>query len=122
MELLVRRTEIRSLIQRPSHDGHDGDLDRLLSRREREEALRQRNYEHKNAPLAPAVQRDGPHYPHVYKTHSAGNVLAASGKKYTLPVGSQRKENNVGILKASIPLQTTDIWLSDVRGVLHTGN
>ena len=43
--------------------------------------------------LAPASNRDGPHYPHVYKLHSAGNLLAPGGRRYALPTGSERTEN-----------------------------
>ena len=37
--------------------------------------------------------RSEPHYPHVYKTHSAGNLLAPGGRRYALPPGSERKEH-----------------------------
>ncbi|KAH9210447.1 Sec63 Brl domain-containing protein [Leptodontidium sp. 2 PMI_412] len=65
---------------------------KLQTRREREEALRQRDYEHKNARLGPALNRDGPSYPHVYTTHVAGNKLDSKGRQYALPVGHTRKE------------------------------
>lgn len=63
---------------------------RLLTRAEREEALRRQDLEHKSASLATASSRE-PQYPHVYKSYSAGNTLSATGKKYGLPVGSERK-------------------------------
>ena len=65
---------------------------KLQTRREREEALRQRDFEHKNAQLGPALIRDGPIYPHVYTTHVAGNKLDSKGRQYALPVGHTRKE------------------------------
>ncbi|KAH7317566.1 Sec63 Brl domain-containing protein [Rhexocercosporidium sp. MPI-PUGE-AT-0058] len=65
---------------------------KLQTRREREDALRQRDYEHKNAQLGPALNRDGPNYPHVYTTHVAGNKLDSKGRQYALPVGHTRKE------------------------------
>lgn len=34
-----------------------------------------------------------PDYPHVYKTHKAGNLLGPGGRKYALPVGSDRVEH-----------------------------
>jgi antiviral helicase SLH1 len=71
----------------------EGDMPRLLTRREREEALRQRDYEHKHKELGPSLDRDGPKYPHVYKAHSAGNTLTLGGRKYGLPLGSERKEH-----------------------------
>ncbi|KAM0720684.1 hypothetical protein Q7P37_004821 [Cladosporium fusiforme] len=64
----------------------------LLSKAEREARLRQQDFEHKNATLATAQSRSGSEYPHVYKAHDAGNSLSAHGKKYALPVGSERKE------------------------------
>ncbi|KAM0153234.1 hypothetical protein ACHAPG_007200 [Botrytis cinerea] len=66
---------------------------RLQTRREREAALRQRDYEHKHAALGPAINRDEERYPHVYKSHHAGNILDSRGKKYALPVGSERTEH-----------------------------
>lgn len=62
---------------------------RLLTKAEREEALRVQDYEHKNAALAPSLSRE-PKYPHVYKTYNAGNSLNHAGRKYGLPDGSQR--------------------------------
>lgn len=62
---------------------------RLLNRAEREENLRRQDLRHKNAALAPSGFKE-PVYPHVYKTFAAGNSLSHAGKKYALPVGSQR--------------------------------
>lgn len=66
---------------------------RLQTRAEREQALRQQDYEHKHAPLAPAQNREEPKYPHVYKTYDARNTLSLGGKKYGLPVGSKQIED-----------------------------
>ncbi|KAF2654474.1 Sec63-domain-containing protein [Lophiostoma macrostomum CBS 122681] len=63
----------------------DGLFGRLQTKAEREEALRRQDYEHKHAALAPALDRKGPQYPHVYRTHEAGNKLSAFGNKYKLP-------------------------------------
>lgn len=68
-------------------------MGKLLTKRQREEAQRRRDYEHKNAVLGPSLDRDGPQYPHVYKAHSAGNTLSSGGRKYALPLGSERKEH-----------------------------
>ena len=64
---------------------------RLLTKSEREDALRRQDLEHKTAALAPSYAKD-PQYPHVYKAYSAGNTLSSSGKKYGLPVGSERHQ------------------------------
>ena len=71
----------------------NNNLTRLQTRQEREETLRRQDYEHKHASLRPALNRQGPQYPHVYKAHDAGNTLAAGGRKYALPVGSERVEH-----------------------------
>ncbi|KAI9689957.1 MAG: hypothetical protein M1822_009839 [Bathelium mastoideum] len=66
---------------------------RLLTRREREEALRRQDYEHKTAALRPSTNRSDPQYPHVYGAKNAGNFLSAFGQKYSLPVGSEETEH-----------------------------
>jgi antiviral helicase SLH1 len=64
----------------------------LQTRTQREEALRQQDYEHKHATLAAAQSREEPKYPHVYKLHDSGNTLSMGGKKYGLPLGSTQVE------------------------------
>ncbi|KAI7281912.1 Sec63-domain-containing protein [Hortaea werneckii] len=64
----------------------------LLSKAERDARLRQADIDHKTASLAAAQNRGGEQYPHVYKAHDAGNTLSSHGKKYALPVGSERIE------------------------------
>jgi antiviral helicase SLH1 len=64
---------------------------RLLTKAQREEALRTRDFQHKTAALAPSFSKE-PQYPHVYRAYNAGNSLSASGKKYGLPVGSERHQ------------------------------
>ncbi|KAL1876339.1 hypothetical protein VTK73DRAFT_9582 [Phialemonium thermophilum] len=66
-------------------DGH------LLTRSKREDALRRQDIQHKTAPLAPSQAKE-PQYPHVYKAYNAGNTLSYSGRRYALPVGSERRE------------------------------
>lgn len=68
-------------------------LNKLRTKEERDRALQLQDREHKHATLAPTQNRDGTDYPHVYKAHVAGNTLAAGGRKYGLPVGSQRTEH-----------------------------
>ncbi|KID97835.1 activating signal cointegrator 1 complex subunit 3, partial [Metarhizium majus ARSEF 297] len=64
---------------------------RLLNKSEREAALRRQDFEHKTASLYPASKKE-PHYPHVYRSYQAGNTLSFAGKKYGLPVGSERRQ------------------------------
>ncbi|TAQ85230.1 hypothetical protein B7494_g6447 [Chlorociboria aeruginascens] len=91
-ELLSHRKEIAAPPSVSSNQS-DGLFGKLQNKRQREEALRKRDYEHKHAVLGPSLNRDGPQYPHVYKAHSAGNTLDSRGKKYGLTVGSERKEH-----------------------------
>ncbi|KAI9721013.1 MAG: hypothetical protein M1812_002492 [Candelaria pacifica] len=92
IDLISHRKDILALPS-SSTKQNDGILGRLQSRKEREETLRQQDLKHKNAALGPSLARDGPQYPHVYKAHNAGNTLAAGGRKYALPLGSERKEH-----------------------------
>ncbi|KFG83904.1 activating signal cointegrator 1 complex subunit 3 [Metarhizium anisopliae] len=64
---------------------------RLLNKSEREAALRRQDFEHKTASLSPASKKE-PHYPHVYRSYQAGNTLSFAGKRYGLPVGSERRQ------------------------------
>ncbi|KAJ5715510.1 uncharacterized protein N7483_012691 [Penicillium malachiteum] len=90
IELIAHRTEILSDKPQRVEAQTDGLVSgRLLTRAEREEALWQRDLEHKNAPLMAAQTRGEPAYPHVFKLHSSGNLLSAAGKKFGLPVGSK---------------------------------
>jgi hypothetical protein len=75
----------------------NGILGRLQTKAERAETLRQQDLEHKNAILPSATKRDEVEYPHVYKSHEAGSFLSSAGRKYAVPVGSKRTENEVCI-------------------------
>ncbi|KAI9820347.1 MAG: hypothetical protein M1827_005969 [Pycnora praestabilis] len=92
IELISHRKAIIAPISSSARQTN-GIIGRLQTKQEREEALRQRDHEHKNAVLGPNLNRDGPQYPHVYKAHDAGNTLAAGGRKYALPHGSVRTEH-----------------------------
>ncbi|KAM3413528.1 putative helicase mug81 [Cercospora zeina] len=81
----------------------------LLSKSERDARLREQDRTHKSTPLAAAQNRSQAEYPHIYKAHDAGNTLSAHGRKYALPMGSERVErekyeeysipaNRVGVL------------------------
>ncbi|KAE9571004.1 putative helicase mug81 [Colletotrichum fructicola] len=86
IELLGHRDEIVTAVKSQGDQEATG---RLLTKSQREEALRRQDYEHKNAALAPAMTKEI-QYPHVYKAYNAGNSLSHSGKKYALPTGSER--------------------------------
>lgn len=86
IEVLARRHQLVAAVdaasQPPAQPGR-----RLLSKAERQEALRRQDLDHKAAPLLASFSKE-PQYPHVYKSYHAGNTLSASGRKYGLPVGS----------------------------------
>jgi antiviral helicase SLH1 len=93
IELIAHREEILSEKGPRLEFQTDGLIaGKLQTRAERELALQQRDFEHKNAMLMPAQTRSEPSYPHVFKQHSSGNMLSASGKKYGLPLGSKQIE------------------------------
>ncbi|KAI1151980.1 Sec63 Brl domain-containing protein [Nemania diffusa] len=88
IQVLSRKDEILSSL---TAGGAQGPAGRLLTRAERDEALRRKDFEHKSAALAPSMYKEE-QYPHVYKKHNAGNTLSHSGKKYGLPPGSERRQ------------------------------
>lgn len=93
IELIAHRGEILSDKGPRLESQTDGLMaGRLQTRAEREHALQQRDFEHKSAALMPAQTRSEPSYPHVFKQHTSGNTLSASGKKYGLPLGSEQIE------------------------------
>lgn len=94
IELISHRREILSAPTSTTRQT-DGLFGQLQTRHEREAALREQDYMHKHAALAPAFDRSGPKYPHVYKSDSAasGNMLDVSGRRYALPLGSSREEH-----------------------------
>jgi antiviral helicase SLH1 len=89
IEVLGNKDAIVASLATPTPEKPTGR--RLMSKSEREEALRRQDLEHKSASLAPSQTRDV-QYPHVYKSYSAGNTLSYAGKKYGLPAGSERKQ------------------------------
>lgn len=96
IELISHRKEITSAAPLTIRKS-EGVVGKLHTKRQREEALRQQDYKHKHATLGPKLHRDEPQYPHVYKAHSAGNILDSRGQKYALPMGSKRVEHEVRI-------------------------
>ena len=93
IDIMAHRRDLLVPTSQEAKD-RDGVLSRLQTKQEREETLLRQDHEHKHAVLGPALNRDGPNYPHVYKAHNAGNTLAAGGRKYALPVGSEKTEHD----------------------------
>lgn len=90
IELISHRNDITTAMDQAMRTTVDEQpTGRLLSRAEREENLRRQDLLHKTNPLAASGFKE-PVYPHVYKTFVAGNSLNHAGKRYALPVGSQR--------------------------------
>ncbi|KAI4837603.1 Sec63-domain-containing protein, partial [Aureobasidium sp. EXF-8845] len=89
-DFIAHRQEITTASQAPVKSEPGG---RILTRREREEALRQQDFQHKTSSLAAAQDRSATQYPHVYRAHDAGNMLSSHGRKYMLPMGSERTEH-----------------------------
>ncbi|KAF1999651.1 Sec63-domain-containing protein [Amniculicola lignicola CBS 123094] len=90
-DLIAHRSEINKSQHAPGPQ--NGAIGRLQTKAERDEAIRRQDYEHKHATLAPALNRKGPQYPHVYRAHDSGNKLSAIGKKYALPPGSKHDDH-----------------------------
>ena len=90
IELISHRKEIAASLSKSDAAVQPAGT-RLLSKAQREEALRREDYKHKHAALASASAKE-PVYPHVYTAYKAGNTLSYAGKKYSLPEGSQRLE------------------------------
>ncbi|KAI1779754.1 Sec63-domain-containing protein [Hypoxylon cercidicola] len=93
IQLLSERHEITSSFATQEVETPEKPAGRLLTRAEREEALRQKDFEHKNAALGPSMYKEV-QYPHVYRAYNAGNTLNYAGKKYGLPPGSERKQHD----------------------------
>src|SRR5690242_5927716 len=94
-DLISRRRAISQGLIKSASSRNDGVLGRLQTRAEREESLRRQEFNHKHASLAPALDRKGPQYPHVYRTHEAGNKLSAYGRKYALPPNTVHHDDNL---------------------------
>lgn len=89
-DIIPRRKEI---VESQNSQKQEAATGRLLTRREREAALQKQDFEHKTSDLAAAQDRSGSNYPHVYRAHEAGNTLSSHGRKYALPLGSERTEH-----------------------------
>jgi len=97
--ILHRETIVRSTLAESNQRSHgnaelgDDIIFRLMTKEQREEALRKQDLEHKSKPLGPKFAEPSLNYPHIYRSHDAGNTLSAAGKKYSLPVGSRQEEH-----------------------------
>ncbi|KAH6688013.1 Sec63 Brl domain-containing protein [Plectosphaerella plurivora] len=85
IELLAHRDEIVTAVTSETQPAPSF-ARRVLTRAERDEELRRKDFEHKNAALAPSFTRET-QYPHVYRAYNAGNSISSTGKKYALPDG-----------------------------------
>ncbi|KAF2097208.1 Sec63-domain-containing protein [Rhizodiscina lignyota] len=92
-DLIAHRQSIIQDKKQPTSQANNGVLGRLQTREQREAALQKQDYEHKHTTLTSSIDRTGPQYPHVYRTHDAGNTLSAHGRRYLLPQGSKREEH-----------------------------
>jgi antiviral helicase SLH1 len=104
-QLIIHRSELveSAKVQEMNvMNDDDGIIRGLMSKEEREEALRQLDREHKSRPLGPKLAEAADNYPHVYRAHKAGNMMSAFGKKYSLPVGSTEIQEN-GYTELRIP-------------------
>ncbi|KAL7275807.1 putative steryl acetyl hydrolase mug81 [Rhizina undulata] len=82
-------------LQDPQPGGGEDALLRLMTKEQRDEAMRLADWEHKSKPLGPKLAEPSLNYPHVYRAHAAGDTLNAFGKRYALPLGSTRKEEKL---------------------------
>ncbi|KAL2891261.1 Antiviral helicase SLH1 [Ceratocystis lukuohia] len=88
IDLLGHRDEVLASITQAQINTESGGP-RILTKAEREAALRAQDVQHKAMPLAAARAKEE-RYPHVYKSYYAGNTLSHSGQRYGLPIGSER--------------------------------
>ena len=95
IDLIAHRKEIANVheLGNEKNSSWNGTINGLETKTQREASLQQQDWEHKHASLAPAMNRGEPEYQHVYKTHKAGNLLGPGGRKYALPLGSERTEH-----------------------------
>ena len=92
IDLIAHRKEVVAKSQSTIKQSN-GVLSQLQTTQEREQALQEQDHEHKYRIIGPAMSREGTSYPHVYRSHSAGNTLTVGGTKYGLPLGSQKIEH-----------------------------
>lgn len=67
-------------------------LDSLMDRETRHKSLMAQATQHKELDKA---KPQAVKYPHVYGAPSGGNILNAFGKRYALPVGTERHQEDV---------------------------
>ncbi|RKF59682.1 putative helicase mug81 [Erysiphe neolycopersici] len=90
IDIITHRSEIKKFLSVSKLlEKNESFSRRVLTKSQRQELLRKKDYEHKNAKLGKISNSNEPHYPHIYKAHSAGNILDFKGQKYGLPAGSK---------------------------------
>ena len=94
VELIIHRREICA---EPSigHRTEKTILQRLQQGRQRDSDIYAQASKHDTATAPVARSQRKPQYPHVYQAHNAGNTLSHGNRKYGLPQGSQRFEQNL---------------------------
>jgi len=90
IQLIVHRRDIIASARsnEPVPGGAEDVMLRLMTKQQRDEALRLADLEHKSRPLGPKLADKTENYPHIYRAYSPGNTMSSFGKKYSLPVGS----------------------------------
>ncbi|KAJ6262851.1 hypothetical protein Dda_1408 [Drechslerella dactyloides] len=113
-ELISHRQQIiqPAAVSSPSFSDNTGvDGFNLLTPEQQRERLKHADFVHKTQQLGPKLVGPDKNYPHVYKSHDAGNTLSFTGKKYSLPAGSESQEfekyqevrvppNRVGVVRS----------------------
>lgn len=108
LDLVGELIEHRHQIIQPPKSGHDVQSSsgftsnasalanfNLLSSSQQKDRLKRADIAHKTKELGPKLIQPETHYPHVYKSHDAGNTLSFTGKKYSLPFGSVSEDFEV---------------------------
>ncbi|POS85916.1 Sec63-domain-containing protein [Erysiphe pulchra] len=114
IDIITHRSEIKKfLLIAKSPYKNEPFSGRVLTKSERQEVLRKRDYEHKNTKLGTSSNSNEPHYPHIYKAHSAGNILDFKGQKYGLPAGSKTNSTEASALH----VETKRAIISDMDGL-----
>ncbi|KAK9491575.1 Sec63 Brl domain-containing protein [Lipomyces doorenjongii] len=68
---------------------------KLLTKEERQKRLDAMMRARKASPTGPILSASEEHYPHIYRSHDAGNTLSAYGNKYSLPIGTTRSTEDL---------------------------
>ena len=93
-ELIAHRRQVveEARAAEPEMGGAEDVIMRLMTKEQRDAALRQADLDHKTRPLGPKLVEKSDDYPHIYRAYNAGNTINKFGKKYSLPIGSAEIE------------------------------